>query len=407
MAKYTDNIKLEKQQGNEYISIEGLNENFDKIDTAIGNSSKFEKASGTGTAIILNGIVLEDGASKAFIVSANNNGAATTINGKKLYFAGTTVTPTLQKDKLVRTWYSAINDCFYTDFTRDADTVDGKHASEFSMARGELTDANLATDNGGYLIRNTASNAPFSDTWATVFAMQGGTGAIIQIAVAVDGRTANRHFDGATWGQWKHFANIGYLMANGDFNKSITAGSYRIDTGWANKPVGAEDYGVLTVFKGSAGDTLLQMYMSYNNNQVYTRTGWANGASWSSWAKLWNSVNNPIKVQDGVVLSHATILAKVNMMKADGMVEGSFKLAGATNVSDSPGGNQWGYVRWWKLASDQYFVRFYPEWSNIWYDRLIVGTEWNQPVWSPAHSGYCLDVATSQTAPATDFIWVW
>lgn len=32
MAEYTKNYNLEKQQGNEYVSIEGLNKNFDTVD---------------------------------------------------------------------------------------------------------------------------------------------------------------------------------------------------------------------------------------------------------------------------------------------------------------------------------------------------------------------------------------
>ncbi|MBE5966405.1 MAG: hypothetical protein E7255_05490 [Lachnospiraceae bacterium] len=40
MAEYTANYDLEKQQANEYIRIEGLNENFDKIDTEINKLQK-------------------------------------------------------------------------------------------------------------------------------------------------------------------------------------------------------------------------------------------------------------------------------------------------------------------------------------------------------------------------------
>lgn len=37
MAEYTTNFNLEKQQGNEYVSIEGLNANFDIIDAELKN----------------------------------------------------------------------------------------------------------------------------------------------------------------------------------------------------------------------------------------------------------------------------------------------------------------------------------------------------------------------------------
>lgn len=123
MAEYTKNFNLEKQQGNDNISIEGLNENFDKIDTALGNSAKFEKASGTGTAIIINGIALEDGAGKTFIVSVNNNGAATTINGKKLYKSSTTTAPNLIAGKAVTVWYDLAGDCFFIKASAEGNAI--------------------------------------------------------------------------------------------------------------------------------------------------------------------------------------------------------------------------------------------------------------------------------------------
>lgn len=113
MAEYTSNYNLEKQQGNEYVNIDGLNTNFDKIDSALGNSAKFEKAGGTATVITLTGIILEDGACKTFIVSANNNSVSTTINGKKLYKTNMTTAPSLIAGKAVTVWYDATSDCFF------------------------------------------------------------------------------------------------------------------------------------------------------------------------------------------------------------------------------------------------------------------------------------------------------
>ncbi|MDU6264199.1 MAG: hypothetical protein E6600_06810 [Anaerocolumna aminovalerica] len=158
MAEYTKNYKLEKQQGNDNISIEGLNENFDKIDTALGNSSKFEKASGTGTAIILNNIVLEDGVSKSFIVSANNNGAATTINGKKLHKPGTAETPNLIAGKAVTVWYNTSKDCFFikasaTGNAVAANVLAGKTFSndDDSDIVGTIPNRTFSANGGGYI----------------------------------------------------------------------------------------------------------------------------------------------------------------------------------------------------------------------------------------------------------------
>lgn len=47
MAEYTPNYEFEKQQGSDYINIEGINSNFDIIDTELGkvNSELDDKAS--------------------------------------------------------------------------------------------------------------------------------------------------------------------------------------------------------------------------------------------------------------------------------------------------------------------------------------------------------------------------
>lgn len=114
MATETTNYKLSKPNKDDFYNIEDFNGNFDKIDTILGNTSKFEKAGGTANAITLTGMSLEDGVSKTFIVSSNNNAIEnTTINGKNLYKPGTTATPTLIKGKAVTVWYDATGDCFF------------------------------------------------------------------------------------------------------------------------------------------------------------------------------------------------------------------------------------------------------------------------------------------------------
>lgn len=106
MATETTNFGLTKDANTDYYSIDTVNDNLDKIDKALGNAAKFETAGGNGTAITLIGLELEDGHSKTFIVSANNNGAATTINGKSLYKPGTTQAPKLIAGKAVTVWYN-------------------------------------------------------------------------------------------------------------------------------------------------------------------------------------------------------------------------------------------------------------------------------------------------------------
>ena len=73
----------------------------------------YQTAGGTATAITLTGVVLEDGHPKTFIASANNGGAATTINGKPLYKPNTTTAPTLILGKAYTVWYNIAGTCFF------------------------------------------------------------------------------------------------------------------------------------------------------------------------------------------------------------------------------------------------------------------------------------------------------
>lgn len=74
---------------------------------------KFENARGTATAITLNVGELVTGYSKTFIAKANNNGSATTINGKPLYKPATTTAPTLKANKAYTVWFNEDSDCFF------------------------------------------------------------------------------------------------------------------------------------------------------------------------------------------------------------------------------------------------------------------------------------------------------
>ncbi len=74
---------------------------------------KYKKAGGTATEITVTAPSLVDGYSKTFIVSENNNGTYTTINGKPLYKPNTTASPNLIAGKAVTVWYSSTNKCFF------------------------------------------------------------------------------------------------------------------------------------------------------------------------------------------------------------------------------------------------------------------------------------------------------
>jgi hypothetical protein len=113
MATQTTNYGLTKDAVTDYYNVNTTNANLDIIDATLGNSAKFEKAVGTATAVTLTGIVLEDGKVKNFIVSADNNGMDTKINGKPLYKPGTTTAPKLIAGKAITIWYDATGNCFF------------------------------------------------------------------------------------------------------------------------------------------------------------------------------------------------------------------------------------------------------------------------------------------------------
>jgi hypothetical protein len=86
----------------------------------------YQPAGGTATVITLTiKGVLTNGYPIAFIATANNNGAATTINGKHLYKPNTTISPTLIAGKAYTVWYNSSSDCFFVKASAEGDASVG------------------------------------------------------------------------------------------------------------------------------------------------------------------------------------------------------------------------------------------------------------------------------------------
>lgn len=96
----------------------------DTINQAIGKLEKnaashltdtlYQTAGGTAIAIALTiKGTLTDGYPITFVASADNNGAATTVNTKPLYKPGGTNAPTLKSGKAYSIWYNQVGDCFF------------------------------------------------------------------------------------------------------------------------------------------------------------------------------------------------------------------------------------------------------------------------------------------------------
>ena len=142
---------------------------------SIDNINTFEIAGGSATAITLTGIALQDGYSKTFVIAANNNGAATSINGKSLYRPGTTVAPKLTAGKTVTIWFNAAGSCFYAGTSSDAEMLNGREPAyylNYANLSNKPTSfpangGNSATVNGKTVNKEVPSNAVFTDTKPT------------------------------------------------------------------------------------------------------------------------------------------------------------------------------------------------------------------------------------------------
>lgn len=76
-----------------------------------------------------------------------------------------------------------------------------------------------------------------------------------------------------------------------DFDDFVMAGSYRVDliTDYTNAPA-SEAHGQLLVIRG-AYDTCIQLYFTYNSNQVWIRSLWKVGTSLELQKTAWKQLH--------------------------------------------------------------------------------------------------------------------
>jgi len=84
---------------------------------------RYELAGGTATALTVSMQTLVNGYAKTFVASANNGGSLTTVNSKKLYKPGTTISPNLIAGKAYTIWYSPAGDCFFIKASAEGTTI--------------------------------------------------------------------------------------------------------------------------------------------------------------------------------------------------------------------------------------------------------------------------------------------
>ncbi|NOW90426.1 hypothetical protein BCD91_002449 [Clostridium beijerinckii] len=120
----TKNIEIQDSTGNIYYphTDASIVKFGDSNVNATLSDMVYQAASGSATAITLTiKGTLVTGYPITFIASANNGGATTTINGKKLYKPGTTTSPNLIAGKAYNVWYNSISDCFFIKASAEGD----------------------------------------------------------------------------------------------------------------------------------------------------------------------------------------------------------------------------------------------------------------------------------------------
>ena len=152
-----------------------VNELEDKLNKHI-DDSLYQEAGGTATAITLSMLTLKNGYSKTFIATANNNGSATTINGKPLYKPGTTTGPNIKEGKAYTVWYNSVSDCFFLQAS-----AEGNVGAEHVLA-GYTFSNDDDTGLVGAMPNNTGTNKELSlnETWVIPKGYHDGNGRVTQ-----------------------------------------------------------------------------------------------------------------------------------------------------------------------------------------------------------------------------------
>ena len=140
---------------------EKIKKKIEDINTSL-NDLMYETAGGTGTAITLSMQPLKQGYNKTFIASANNNRAATTINGKNLYKPNTTTSPNIISGKAYTVWYNSVSDCFFLQASAEGDVVASEVLAGKKFSNDNDTGLVGAMPNNGALNKVLALNETFN-----------------------------------------------------------------------------------------------------------------------------------------------------------------------------------------------------------------------------------------------------
>ena len=343
----TSNYNLNKLETNDIVDFDVLNENADILDTELRKVSDkanyIQIAAGSATAITLSNVTLANGFTVSFVVAANNNGAATTINGKALYKPGGTVAPKLIAGRAVTVWYNGTH--FFIKASATGTVVAANVLAPYTFSNDEDIDivGTMPNQSGKPLsIANHAANMT-----VVVDAGDNRMGVIdLPNQYPVTGYVdANTHFLAQLWGlipeNIRYGANVGQYPGYGTGNM---AGSFTGDadavagdmiSGKAAYVKGAKVTGNIPVVNPDYSDQLpavdisVGAYTGDGLNYAYLNHGlngkYSNGANW---VRRYEPYLRPEYILDNATIMGVHGTAKAGKRFATGTVTSSGASAG-------------------------------------------------------------------------------
>lgn len=160
----------------------------------------------------------------------------------------------------------------------NADTVDGKHASDFAdnIYKGYPTEGNCnnATAQGVYTVSNNSTNAPGSDFYTLIVDVAGDGTWIVQNAISAGTESVayRRTRINGNWGTWKNIADGGNAATVNGYtvNANVPAGFSSIGQNTENKTY---TYGRVTY----TGHNTSEVFNNYTENMAANEYSHAEG----------------------------------------------------------------------------------------------------------------------------------
>ncbi|HEX2951129.1 MAG TPA: pyocin knob domain-containing protein, partial [Armatimonadota bacterium] len=301
---------------------------IDDVDTVDGkHAAQFLQCNSNASAIQVNGIDLNT------LMSAGLYWATSCLN-RPLEVSGSVIVIPRDSSYLTQLYMTYANQVYCRALSsgtwtmwvnlRDAETVDGKHATDFAPSGYGLgqtspwidVDLNTVVKTGFYYAGSNSTNKPVTENgWLLVEAYSNLYAK--QIYSTPTGAYYLRTLNNGTWGSWqkiwhagndgagsgldadmvdgKHatdFAPVGYGLGtmtpyyHDDLNNATTTGFFYAASDATNKPVSHNGW---LLVEGLDTNYVKQTYCSYTN-EYFLRT--RNYGTWSSWQKIWHTGND-------------------------------------------------------------------------------------------------------------------